>query len=195
MLSRSRHPLVVLTALAASLLLAGCQQSPRASASVEPSLDELPRLNGVERTLPIDVVVEGGGDAPRRRLVADYREPELTEEEKVALGPKPYNAAEEELRFYRRPRDPSHGVSPEESRVVIAADGSGGPSVWRDASRSRVVLGERNDAPGYIDSEARTQALFYSIPELIRALGPESRVVVGEDFARTHARRHRSVQD
>lgn len=64
---------------------AGCTQRDPTIAE-PPSHAELPQIIPTERTLPVRVDIAHRGREPTVRLVPDFTEPELTAEEKEALG-------------------------------------------------------------------------------------------------------------
>jgi hypothetical protein len=86
---------IVLTALAgSSALLLGCARcAPCQTINVAPSPEELPQFPPRESTICATVAVEGGPEQCRPGLVPEFKEPELTPEEKEALciQPEPFN--------------------------------------------------------------------------------------------------------
>jgi hypothetical protein len=78
--------------------LGGCAQPKNVAITTKPSSEELPKLPRVETVSEAAVAVEGRPSETGLRLVPDFKEPELTPEEKAALGPEqvhfkflPYN--------------------------------------------------------------------------------------------------------
>jgi hypothetical protein len=108
----------------AILAVAGCHQADRA-VFTPPTGAELPSFDEFEPTLPIDVGVEGAGDARGIVVVPIYEKIEPTPEERKILGDKPEPQLDA-LVLYRPPRGPEHGVSSEAFGVLIGVSGVGG---------------------------------------------------------------------
>jgi hypothetical protein len=113
----------------------GCRQADRAI-STPPSRAELPTFTRPEPKLSAVVGVEGARDLPRVASVPRYEEIKLTPEEREALGerevPEP-----DALLFYRPPRGPEHGVSPELFPMSIGVSGIGGALIGRETAYPR----------------------------------------------------------
>ncbi|RMF74176.1 MAG: hypothetical protein D6744_14800 [Planctomycetota bacterium] len=96
------------------MLAVGCAERNAAPpAAHAPMLEELPSAEAHERVIPASVGVEGRGDAPQESLAEALREPELTPEEKEAIGET--DPPIDVLAFYRPERGPEHGVLPLEA--------------------------------------------------------------------------------
>jgi len=103
-----------------------------APAVVTPHEGELFTLEKPEQIIPASIGVEGRGEEARVRLVPEFKEPELTPEEKAAIGmrPDPVNW----LEFYE-PQPDVIRVLPDLGGGAIAIGGWGGAGVQRDAAR------------------------------------------------------------
>lgn len=113
----------------------GCARP--AATTVAPTQDELPKLVETERILPISVAVEGRHEEPRVLLVPEFKEPELTPEERAALGeePEPINWWE----FYR-PFRPGR-VSRDFGGVSANVHGVGGAAAGLTGFRPLTIMG------------------------------------------------------
>jgi hypothetical protein len=69
--------------------LAGCAQPKNPAITAKPSSEELPVIPPPVRTIEATVIVEGRAAEPRVQLVPEFKQPELTAEEKQALGIEP----------------------------------------------------------------------------------------------------------
>jgi hypothetical protein len=74
--------------LAAWCFSSGCAQQDNVAITTKPSSEEMPVLRQVEHVSQATVAVEGGPVQTESRLVPDFKLPELTAEEKAALGPE-----------------------------------------------------------------------------------------------------------
>ena len=117
------------------LIAGGCRQADRVTV-VPPTRAELPTFEEVEARLPISVGVAGAGATPQTRIVPEYREIELTPQERAAIG-EPVEPEPDVLAFYRPPRGPEHGVSAGTFAMRAGIGGLGGPSV------GHAVVGQR----------------------------------------------------
>lgn len=123
----------------ASLLGCGCAQTTVApSASAPPLAQELPSFDVLRPTASIRAGVEGVKRDELRRvvLVQKFVEPELTPEERKALGID--EKAPDLLALYKPARGVEHGVSPLGERPVSAA-GLGRADVGRIDPYARPV--------------------------------------------------------
>lgn len=188
-------PTVLVVCLIAAVAATGCRNSGPSLSAARPTLDELPSIPGLERTLPVKVGVEGAAEAPRVPLVPELKEPELTQQERVALGMDRPDPGQELLALYRPPRDASDGVSPDSGGSTVGVDGFGGALVFRDVARGRSGVCELNPPPGGILPFVRTRAMFYSAGPSRVGVDFPSWLLVGEDQARRAAARLRSVDD
>jgi hypothetical protein len=118
--------------VAVVLLGAGVGCVRHGPAAVAPHQGELLTLEKPEQIVPASIGVEGRGEEARVRLVPDFKEPELTPEEKAAIGvrPDPVNW----LEFYE-PRPDVMRVLPDLGGGAIAIAGWGGAGVRLDAVR------------------------------------------------------------
>ena len=170
---RSANLLILLVAVAL-WVLGGCA-TPKAT-TIAPTEDELPHFKQIERTLSISVGVEGRGEAPRVLLVPSFEEPELTAEERAALG-------EEEpgidwLEFYV-PLPKIVRTWSEIGGVRTAIRGLGGPAVGLVLSHPpQSVGGEGGVATGAHD-ESDTRYGKSSRSRQAVGKGPSSSVRVG----------------
>ena len=111
--------------VSAAWLSAGCA-APRAT-SEPPTLDELPKIEFTERVLPATIGVEGTSEDPTVMLVPSFEEPELTPEERLALG----ESAESFnwLEFYT-PLPGVLRICPDYGGPETGVTGIGGAAVW-----------------------------------------------------------------
>lgn len=121
---------ITILACAALLLAGGCRQAER-TALVTPTRAELPTFEEFESPLPINVGVEGAGDARGIVIVPLYEKIEPTPEEREILGQKP-EVEIDALVLYRPPRGPEHGVSSEAYGMLIGIGGVGGASAGQE---------------------------------------------------------------
>lgn len=70
----------------ASAALSGCAPQRDVAVATAPAPHELPDPAYAERVIPANIQVEGAADLPRRPLVPEFVEPQLTAEERRALG-------------------------------------------------------------------------------------------------------------
>ena len=109
---------------------AGCARRDRAI-STKPSADEIPRLEELgQKTQQASVYVEGQGRQPRLQLLPSFEEPELTPEERVALGyeESPYKP----LLYYDAVRSPDSILGNWSAGVETYAWGRGGAQWFQD---------------------------------------------------------------
>lgn len=164
--------------------------SPSDATHADPTLAELPDLtNKYERTIAAKVGVLEMNKPPRVRIVADYKEPPLTPEEKAAVGEDKPKPGDDLLAFYRPERGPEHGVHPLESRVEAGIFGRGGGTIGLvPASHSYSSWGLAG-FDSKIDPGNRSQAMSYDVLPKKAGVGPESRVHSGEGDPRRGAQR------
>lgn len=139
-IARISIPLLVIVGLL------GCAAREKTAINVQPTTEELPDLAVAKpRTHQMDVAVEGRPGTPIEPLTPDFKEPELTPEERAALGrdeptyePLLYNlpgrAPGSTVAFeYTMPRVAVYGVGAAQSGVTAWA-----PRViaWGDADAS-----------------------------------------------------------
>lgn len=164
----------------AVVLLAGCApQNPAITAKPTPA--ELPDIPPFERTIPVAVAVEGQRPESRVHLVPDFKEPELTADEKQALGIEP-------IRFKFLPYSdlaPPVGssVGPWYARVETAADNYapiGG--VYETRTRSVGVLGTGEAMTGRDRLACRVSGSYAAGRPAVLS-GPPVAIVVETDTA------------
>lgn len=111
-------------------LLGGCA-SKREAARVKPSPDEMPQLAELRvKTQQASVYAEGQRGAPRLALVPDFKEPELTAEERAALGQR--ELVYRPLLYPDAVRSPNRPVGNMYAEVETFAWGRGGAAAYRD---------------------------------------------------------------
>ncbi len=120
-----RKQVCTIVACLSVAVLAGCAQRD-AAVTATPTADELPELAYLKPFIPANIIVEGRDhSAPLVQLVPDFSEPELTAEERAALG---QDGPEYKFLLYGRPPfGPT--VGPWYGGVTTLAGGRGGPSL------------------------------------------------------------------
>lgn len=160
-----------------------------------PSRAELPQFDEIRQTLPAKVGVEEYTDQPRLVVVPQYVEPELTPEEKKALG-EDQEPEFDELTFRQIERGPENGVSTLADGMKLGTDFVGstrrsGRLVGSDRLSS-VTGGDR--APFGIMAYPRLGAATALIRVQPRAgVGDPWTARVGEGAARSKASVHSRV--
>jgi hypothetical protein len=112
---------LILSATLALWVAGGCARPT--SLNMAPTQDEMPHLAMPERVLPVSVGVEGRREEPFTLLVTDYKPPELTPEERTALGIEPETI--NWLEFYRP--TPIGRICSGNGGVSAGVHGLGGP--------------------------------------------------------------------
>jgi hypothetical protein len=182
----------VRTALSASAILlaaaAGCKQGENRLITMSPSRAELPTFAQPEQTLTAVVGVEGVREAPRGVIVPQYKKIELTPEEREALGERE-PPIPDALLFYRPPRGPEDGVSPESFQMLTGISGVGGALIGYESASAR--FGTQGVAGRYSAEYAlsRFGASVGLAREPAAEVGRGWGVIVGEGLARQGARR------
>ena len=154
----------------------GCAQTAAPITAHAPTLEELPPPDARERVLPVRVGVDGRGNEPQVSLAPTFEAPELTPEEKEAVGETdpPFDV----LAFYRPARGPEHGVFP------FDALQPGAVALW-DTGRAgtepivtRVGVDLAASPTTYIAVYERTTAGLE-----LRSVGPRSSMYVETGFS------------
>lgn len=172
----------------------GCQ-GQKAAITPAPTLEELPSIRATERVIPAKVAVEGAPIAPRRLLVPPLELPQLTQEEKVALGlDKPDPFADLLASYPPRP-DPARGVSPQDTGFTAAIYGRAGGQIGTEADSRRSYRDLVDAVPAGTLPFPRFGAMSYPFWERVRLVGERSGVEIGEDSARRGAGKHERVDD
>ena len=161
-------------------LLAGCAtQRPSVSTSTPPTVEELPQLAHLERTLPAVITVEQAERTPRWPLVPELKEPELTPEERRLLTLEvpefkflPY--ADQRLR-------PESPVAPWLGGVTTGANGAAFPETVSD--RERRVTGVAGWAGATMEIDPLARGVSQAGPARISPArsGPPAAVLVEAD--------------
>lgn len=188
--------LCIRTLVACAWFCYGCQSQNAGDAiTLAPTLEELPSIPETERVLPAKVGVEGAPIAPRRRLVPPMEPPQLTQEEKVALGlDKPDPIADLLASYPPRP-DPARGVSPQDTGFSAAIYGRAGGLIGTEADSRRSYRDLVDAVPAGTLPFPRFGAMSYPFWERVRLVGERSGVEIGEDSARRGAGKHERVDD
>lgn len=124
------------------------------SAVIEPpTLGELPNLKpNTRRSISPRVEAEGSHKKSKRRLVPEYGEIALSDEEKKALGKDKPEPADDVMSFYVPGPNPDKGVSILESDLKIGIVGRGGAAVGQNAPPTRAYAygtgGKHSDPTG-----------------------------------------------
>lgn len=110
----------------------------RPAVTEPPTLGELPNLKpNMRRSMSARVEAEGSHKQSKRRLVPEYGEIALSEEERRALGKDKPEPADDVLSFYRPEPNPDKGASILESDLKIGIVGRGGAAVGQNAPPTR----------------------------------------------------------
>ncbi len=110
----------------------------RAAVTEPPTLGELPNLKPMtRRSMSARVEAEGSHKQGKRRIVPEYGEIVLSEEEKKALGKDKPKPADDVMGFYKPGPNPDKGASILESDIKIGVGGQGGTAVGHNAPPSR----------------------------------------------------------
>jgi len=177
---RPQHPAARLSLALVCGLLAGCaQQNPAITAM--PSKAELPKLEPVQRRTQAAVTAEGRGTESRFHLVPDFKEPELTAEEKAVLGLDKLHY--KFLPYNELSRPAGSRVSNEYAGVSTATDRR--VHVWSfydPHGRLTGVAGRAGGTTG-VDVSGSPVVGTYRPREAAALVGPASGVVVETDNA------------
>ena len=167
---------IILFGTACSLVV-GCAQRDQA-VSIPPTSDELPQIKSIQRHLPAIVIAENPRNDSRVRLVPSFKQPELTPEERAALGQEPLDF---EFLLYEPFRPPGSLVGLWFGGVQTAIHGYGGASALYglDTSVSRAASqgGVRTDVDLF---DSRISGMFPRTDRVSTA-GPRSEIVVETD--------------
>ncbi|MBI5866295.1 MAG: hypothetical protein HZB38_17630 [Planctomycetes bacterium] len=162
--------------------------APAASgALISPTLEELPNLKPlVERQVSARIGVEGDEFQARRRIVADYTEPALTEEEKKAVGEdKP--AVDDVLGFYRASQGTEHGAAPFARESGIGISGKGGTNVGYNPPKTGASSLGWGGNYARVDVVSRKSISIYDVRQRTYSIGKPWSMQIGEGPARSKA--------
>ncbi len=168
------------------VLLTGCAADARRTTAA-PSEDELLKLEPPPNAIPAHVGVEGTDNEERRLvLVPSYEVPELTEEEREAVGIEPelvnflefYEPAPAETRTWPGQGGPAVTTSPEQ--VGVARAGAARTATKQGLSRKDVAV----DYP----ASASVARPHPHSGTSVAGQGPKGGVLVGDSAARRVAR-------
>jgi hypothetical protein len=166
-------------------LVGGCRQADRGLMPA-PTRAELPSVPEIEKSLPIDVGVEGAAKRPQVFLVPTFEEIELTPEEREALG-KEELPIPDVLAFHRPAPGPEQGVCTESDAALVGVGRPGGASSGQSpvyqASGVQGVGGFYFSVHGFPRTSAG--AAFARVPG--GEVGTPWRLLVGEGLPREPA--------
>jgi hypothetical protein len=173
-------------------LASGCapRQQQRA-VTATPSPEELPRFTKLERIIPANVQIEHRGIDPRLKLVPELKEPELTAEEKAALG-----ETEPLFKFllYGEPSRPAGSrVAPWYGGVAAYVYGYGGAEVLHGHSSSVAGAGGRGGITVTTDTFGSSVTRTGGQAHRPGSVGPRSGVTIGTGGESTIADHERRV--
>jgi hypothetical protein len=157
------------------VLLAGCARQD--VTAIKPTEDELPNIPERGRVLPVSVKVEGQEQPLLVTLVPKFEEPELTAEERAAMGEQPQTI--DWLEFYR-PQPAVQRIAADLGGVSAGVSGMGGPELGFDHYDPVVRIGlSRGDIQGVhhdLDVRYRAYAGATSVTGIGGLAGVEVRV-------------------
>jgi len=171
----------------------GCAQREGAI-STPPSVDELPDLSALERKLPAAIAVEGQSRQPRVPLTPSFELPELTAEERTAMG---MDDPELELLLFGEPIGaPSWRVAPTLGGAAVLKFGRerGGASVLHlGTTRISGVNSSRGGAATAIGGFGSSVAGRGWKRESVAQSGRLEGMTTGECGASKVSARHRTI--
>ena len=169
---------ILLTTALALGLFVGCAQRKNAVTAM-PSDDELPKFSESHTAQQGTVTAEPGAPDQRPHLVPNYREPELTPEEKLALGPEPLSYKFLPYNIESIPLGST--VSPYVAGVATDVSGRGGSSVYIAGPVS--VTGVYGRGGVQIDVDPFRQAVSLQGPDTtaVTSVGPAGPIRVETD--------------
>ena len=180
--------------LTLTILLAGCaHQKPLVT--VKPTQEELPNIPELQSSATqVSSRVEGQWQETRLTLVPEYKEPELTPEERAAVGEDapPYQPLL--YPWAAAPRDSL--TQPAVGGIEVYVSGRGTGEVYRDYAKTLSFAGPDWGGPAVWTDPftVRPGAVYYQIPDSAYAGGPDGGPEVGYERAEqsaTHERTHR----
>lgn len=159
--------------------LTGCGPPKNVAITTKPSTEELPTIPQVEHISQATVAVEGGPMPTEFRLVPEFKPPELTAEEKAALGPA---AVHFKFLLYNELSLPLNStVGPWQGGIATAVDQPSRVAGLFDRQRPLTGVAGWGGATTFVDVYPSRVAGTYS-PHAASALaGPRSGIVVGTD--------------
>ncbi len=160
-----------------------------AATRVTPNREELPNFPRLQRRLPARIGVDSRGQAApiREPIVPTYTEPELTPEQKHALGLDQQDEPDF-LAFYHPQRGPEHGVGGYSRPAAAAASAGGGALYGTNAPWPSYAVHSPPGAAYSIDMTSRL-AMAHAYAAVFPAIGVADsfRMLIGEGFARQPA--------
>lgn len=180
--------------------LCGCaaknaaQSVDRPAIQEKPHIAELPHFAESHQTLPVKVGVEEYTDEPRIVYVPSYEEPELTPEEKKAVG-EDKEPVFDELVFRKPQRGPEHGVSSLRDGMAVSHDYVGAVTrAGRSIDSTRITgVGFRDGATYEITVLPRLGAAALIGVRPSAVVGEKGGQLYGEGSARTKAAAHSRI--
>lgn len=110
----------------------------RPAVTEPPTLGELPNLKPLtKRSISVRVEAEGAYKLGKRRIVPEFGEIPLTEEEKKALGKDKPQRPDDVTAFYKPSPNPDKGASTLESDLRIGIGGQGGALVGQSMPHTK----------------------------------------------------------
>ncbi len=160
-------------------VLVGCASDKNVAVTASPHEEELLTLPQTHRVVPAVVAVEGRSGHPQLNLTPDYKVPELTEEEREALGIAP------EMEFLKH----DIGYTPPDSTVgtwiggvATAIDGkSMSTGQIPDTRRTGVLTTSRGGASIHTISYRRFVASVFAARPPSALVGPADTMTVRND--------------
>jgi hypothetical protein len=170
---------VLAACLAGWLLTSACAPRGNVAITTVPSSEELPVLRRVERVSQAAIAIEGGPVLTESRLVPDFKEPELTAEEKAALGPEPVHF--KFLPYNELSLPPGSILGPWYAGISTAIDRASRIVGLFNRQRALVGVAGWAGATGSVDSYSSHVVGTYDSRDKTTFTGPRSAIDVGTD--------------